>query len=75
LIALLNPFGALLAMRYADRFQRKWQIVALALISAVCGLLWARSLSEIKANFRENWGRVPKSICPWICLAVRYGYG
>jgi MFS transporter, putative metabolite:H+ symporter len=45
LIALLNPFGALLAMRYADRFQRKWQIVALALISAVCGLLWARQRS------------------------------
>jgi MFS transporter, putative metabolite:H+ symporter len=42
LMALLNPFGSLLAMRYADAFQRKWQIVALALVSAVCGILWAQ---------------------------------
>lgn len=42
LMALLNPFGSLLAMRYADAFQRKWQIVVLALVSAVCGILWAQ---------------------------------
>jgi MFS transporter, putative metabolite:H+ symporter len=42
LMALLNPFGSLLAMRYADAFQRKWQIVVLALVSAACGTLWAQ---------------------------------
>jgi putative MFS transporter len=42
IIALLNPFGSLLAMRFADSFQRKWQIVLLALISAICGLIWAQ---------------------------------
>ncbi len=44
-IALLNPFGSLLAMRYADRWERKWQIVALVLTIAVCGLLWAQQRS------------------------------
>ena len=42
LMAVLNPFGSLLAMRYADRLQRKWQIVGLAIISAGCGILWAQ---------------------------------
>jgi putative MFS transporter len=42
IIALLNPFGSLLAMRFADASERKWQIVMLAVISAVCGLAWAQ---------------------------------
>jgi putative MFS transporter len=42
LMALLNPFGSLLAMRHADALQRKWQIVVLALISASCGIMWAQ---------------------------------
>lgn len=41
-MAVLNPFGAALAMRYADTFQRRWQIVFLALISAGCGIIWAK---------------------------------
>lgn len=41
-IAMLNPFGSLIAMRYADSIQRKWQIVLLALVIAGCGLLWAQ---------------------------------
>jgi len=41
-IAMLNPVGSMIAMRYADRFQRKWQIVALALTIAACGLIWAQ---------------------------------
>ena len=41
-IAILNPIGSLIAMRYADAIQRKWQIVALALIIAACGLVWAQ---------------------------------
>ena len=42
IIALVNPFGSLLAMRYADRLERKWQLVCLALTIAACGLIWAR---------------------------------
>jgi putative MFS transporter len=42
IMALLNPLGSVLAMRFADATERKWQIVALALISATCGLIWAR---------------------------------
>lgn len=41
-MAVLNPVGSLLAMRYADALQRKWQIAALALISAGCGMIWAQ---------------------------------
>jgi putative MFS transporter len=41
-MALLNPFGSLWAMRYSDVLQRKWQIVVLALVSASCGLMWAQ---------------------------------
>lgn len=42
IMALLNPLGSVLAMRFADATERKWQIVALALISAACGLIWAQ---------------------------------
>ena len=42
IIALVNPLGSLLAMRYADVLERKWQLVCLALTIAVCGMLWAR---------------------------------
>ncbi len=46
-IALLNPFGSLWAMRYADALQRKWQIVVLALVIALCGLLWAQQRAAL----------------------------
>jgi putative MFS transporter len=42
IIALINPLGPLIATKYADAIQRKWQIVALALLIAVCGLIWAQ---------------------------------
>lgn len=42
IMALLNPLGSMLAMRFADATERKWQLVALALISASCGLIWAQ---------------------------------
>jgi len=42
IIALVNPLGSLLAMRYADVLERKWQLVCLALTIAVCGMIWAR---------------------------------
>jgi putative MFS transporter len=41
IIAIINPLGPLLAMRMADRWQRKWQIVVLALIIAAAGMLFA----------------------------------
>ena len=40
-IAIAAPFGPLLAYTIADRFERKWQIVAAAGAIAVCGLLFA----------------------------------
>jgi putative MFS transporter len=42
IIALVNPFGALIGLRYGDRLERKWQIVVLAVVIAVCGLIWAQ---------------------------------
>jgi len=47
LIAIVNPLGPVLAMFYADRFQRKWQIVVLALIVAVAGLAFAHVRTPI----------------------------
>ncbi|MGZ3506015.1 MAG: MFS transporter [Vulcanimicrobiaceae bacterium] len=42
LIAIVNPIGPLVAMAVADSWQRKWQIVWLALATAVSGLLFAQ---------------------------------
>jgi len=39
IIALCTPLGPVLAVYYADRFERKWQIVILALLSGAFGLL------------------------------------
>jgi MFS transporter, putative metabolite:H+ symporter len=41
-IAILNPFGPLIAMKYADVLERKWQIVTLALAIAVLGTIFAQ---------------------------------
>lgn len=43
IIAVVNPIGPLLAMRLADRWQRKWQIVFLAAIIAAAGLLFSQA--------------------------------
>jgi MFS transporter, putative metabolite:H+ symporter len=40
-IAIINPLGPLLAMTYAERFQRKWQICVLALVVGGAGLGFA----------------------------------
>jgi putative MFS transporter len=40
-IAIANPFGPLIAMRFADRIERKWQIVWAAVGIGVFGLLFA----------------------------------
>ena len=41
IIAIANPFGPLLAMGFADRFERKWQLVAAALCIAVFGVMFS----------------------------------
>ena len=43
IIAVVNPIGPLLAMRMADRWQRKWQIVWLSLTIACAGLLFSQA--------------------------------
>ena len=42
IIAIAAPVGPLLAMRIADKVERKWQIVAAALCIGVFGLLFSR---------------------------------
>jgi putative MFS transporter len=41
-IACMTPLGPLLAMTFADRFERKWQIVASALVVCAGGLAFAQ---------------------------------
>ena len=40
-IALASPFGPLVGQAFADKFERKWQVVWTALLIAVFGLLFA----------------------------------
>lgn len=47
IIALANPFGPILGMYGADRWQRKWQIVMLAGAIAVFGLLFAQARAPV----------------------------
>ncbi len=41
IIAIANPFGPLLAMSFADKFERKWQLVGAAMCIAVFGVLFS----------------------------------
>jgi putative MFS transporter len=41
IIAIANPFGPLLAMSFADRFERKWQLVGAAIGIGVFGVLFS----------------------------------
>jgi len=41
IIAIANPFGPLLAMSFADKFERKWQLVGAAIGVGVFGLLFS----------------------------------
>jgi putative MFS transporter len=41
IIAIANPFGPLLAMGFADKFERKWQLVAAACCIGVFGMLFS----------------------------------
>ncbi|HVY34205.1 MAG TPA: MFS transporter [Caulobacteraceae bacterium] len=42
-MALVTPLGPLACMGFADKMERKWQIVASALVIAVVGLVFANS--------------------------------
>jgi putative MFS transporter len=50
-MALVAPFGGLVCMSFADKFERKWQIVGAALAIASVGLVFA--------NSRNPWVIVP----------------
>jgi len=41
IIAIANPFGPLLAMSFADKIERKWQLVGAACCIGVFGMLFA----------------------------------
>jgi putative MFS transporter len=47
LIAIISPLGPLLAMIYAERLQRKWQICVLALVVGVVGLCFAMARAPL----------------------------
>jgi putative MFS transporter len=42
IVAIANPFGPLLAMSFADKFERKWQLVGAAVCIAVFGVLFSQ---------------------------------
>ncbi len=61
-IALASPLGPLLGKRFADVFERKWQVACSALSIAVCGLLfaWQRTaagvvLFGVLITLSSNW--------------------
>ena len=41
IIAIANPFGPLIAMSFADRLERKWQLVGAAIGIAIFGILFS----------------------------------
>ena len=41
IVACANPFGPMLAMTFADRFERKWQLVGSAVCIGVFGVLFS----------------------------------
>ena len=47
IIALANPFGPIVAMYFADRLERKWQIAALAIVIAIAGIAFGAARSPI----------------------------
>ena len=62
IIALVNPFGPLIGMYFADRIQRKWQIVGLSIAIGVFGLIFAQMrvpaliiLMGILITLANNW--------------------
>jgi MFS transporter, putative metabolite:H+ symporter len=61
-IALASPFGPLMGQAFADRFERKWQVVSTALMMAFFGLLFSAQstafgviLFGILITLSSNW--------------------
>jgi putative MFS transporter len=61
-MALASPFGPLVGMAFADKFERKWQIAWSALSIAACGLLFAQQrtaagvmLLGVLITLASNW--------------------
>jgi len=61
-MALASPMGPLIGKRFADVFERKWQIAWSALSIAACGLLFARQrtalgvvLFGVLITLSSNW--------------------
>jgi len=46
-MALVAPFGGLVCLSFADKFERKWQIVGAALAIAAAGLVFAASRNPL----------------------------
>ena len=42
IIAIAAPLGPIVAMKYADRFERKWQIIGAAIAIGIFGLVFAQ---------------------------------
>ena len=62
IIAIANPISPLVAIKFADRFERKWHIVVAALGIAVFGLLFSQQRSAagviifgLLITFSNNW--------------------
>lgn len=62
IIAILNPLGPLIGMYYADRLQRKWQIVGLSIAIGVFGLIFSQMrapalviLFGVLITLANNW--------------------
>jgi MFS transporter, putative metabolite:H+ symporter len=66
IIAIAAPVGPLLAMRIADRYERKWQIVAAAGCIAVFGILFSRQTS---ANLLIAFGVLLTCSNNWMSMA------
>ena len=66
IIAIAAPVGPLLAMRIADRFERKWQIVAAAMCIGVFGLLFSR---QRDATFLIVFGVLLTCSNNWMSMA------
>ncbi|HWZ58432.1 MAG TPA: MFS transporter [Gemmatimonadaceae bacterium] len=66
-IALAYPLAPLLCVRLADRFERKWQIVAAAAGSLTCGLVFA---SQSRPAALVAWG-VALTLCN---MTLSYAY-
>ena len=45
IVACANPFGPLLAISFADKFERKWQLVGAAICVGVFGVLFSQQSS------------------------------